>query len=354
MSLIEVLTLIGLVQGVMLSVGLVVRNKGKKNQNYYFILLITGISLALLAKLLFSAERYSQLPQIWFVADTMAYLIGPLWYLTIKRSTEPKIKFSWVDGMLLLPILYHFGFLIKIFTMSVEAFAVYESGADFIQSFYWFSLSVIAVNGGFLLRSYFFLKHFKGSSFPQTLVKGQQALITVTAFWLGSFIWNVFGDGSLNTQAYDAAFISLSLFTFGMAFMGIVKPASFYFLTQTYNASEEYALEKLAKDIQKHLEEYQSYLASDFSLQQLATDINANTVLTSKAINRSLKTSFSDLVNEYRVKHFLELVKSDKSKKYTHWALAQEAGFGNKVSFYNAFKKLMGTTPKVYVERQFN
>lgn len=354
MSVINVLSLIGLVQGVMLSVGLIVRNKGKKNQNYYFILLIAGISLALLSKLLFSAERYREFPQIWFVADIMAYLIGPLWYLTIKRSTEPKIRLSWIDIALFLPVLYHLGFLIKIFAMSKQAFILYETGAAFEQSFYWFSLSVIAVNAGFLLRSYFFLKHFSDSSFPRILIKGQQALIMVTAFWLVSFLVGVLGDGPLNTQAYDAAFISLTIFTFGMAFMAIVKPASFYFLTQTYNASELYALEKLAMDIRKHLEEYKSYMASDFSLQQLAIDINANAVLTSKAINRSLKTSFSDLINEYRVKHFLGLVKSNKSKNYTHWALAQEAGFGNKVSFYNAFKKLMGTTPKVYIERQIN
>lgn len=352
MSLIDVLSLIGLVQGVMLSVGLMVRNKGKSNQNYYFIALIAGISATLLVKLLFSIEQYSKFPQIWFVADTMAYLIGPLWYFTTKRSTEPLIKFSWIDLILFLPILYHLIFLVKIFLMSQEAFAFFESSVAFERSFYGFSLTVMAVNIGFLLRSHFFLKKFKDSSFPQTLVKGQRALIVVIAFWFGSFIAGISSGEAMNTQAYDVAFISLAIFTFGMAFMAIVKPASFYFLTQTYNASEIYALEKVALDIRKHLEEHRSFLESDFNLQQLAAAIGVNQVLTSKAINRSLKTSFSDLVNEYRVKHFLDLLKSEKSKNYTHWAMAQEAGFGNKVSFYNAFKKLMGTTPKAFITQK--
>jgi len=97
------------------------------------------------------------------------------------------------------------------------------------------------------------------------------------------------------------------------------------------------------------IQEKEPFLKSNFSLNELSTEIQSNPVLTSKAINRVLKSTYNDLMNEYRIKYFLRLAREERMKNLTHWAIAQEAGFGNKVSFYKAFKKMMGTTPKVYL-----
>ncbi|MEL6142865.1 MAG: helix-turn-helix domain-containing protein, partial [Bacteroidota bacterium] len=108
-------------------------------------------------------------------------------------------------------------------------------------------------------------------------------------------------------------------------------------------------LVQIAESAQIYLHEKQPFLKPGYTLQELSEDIQSSPVLTSKAINRVLKTNFNELMNEQRVKHFIRLARLERSEHLTLWGIAQEAGFGNKVTFYKAFKKQMGTTPKVYL-----
>ena len=104
MDILEIILLIGVIQGFFLSIGLWVKNIGKQKQNYYFLGLIMIVAFTLLAKLLFSVERYWVFPHIWFFVDIAAYAIGPLWYLTIVKSIKPRVVLSWQDYLLLSPI----------------------------------------------------------------------------------------------------------------------------------------------------------------------------------------------------------------------------------------------------------
>ena len=92
------------------------------------------------------------------------------------------------------------------------------------------------------------------------------------------------------------------------------------------------------------------FLDPNFSLHELSKSIDSTPILTSKAINHYLKTNFKDLMNEFRINHFIRMAKNTDYNNLTHWALAQESGFGNKVSFYKAFKKMTGSTPKAYLD----
>ena len=84
-------------------------------------------------------------------------------------------------------------------------------------------------------------------------------------------------------------------------------------------------------------------------MNDLSNSINSNTVLTSRAINQILESNFNELVNAYRIKHFTSIAKADRNRHFTLWAIAQESGFGNKATFYSAFKKVTGSTPKRYL-----
>lgn len=351
MSAFTIILFIGIIQGVFLSLGLLVKNWGRKKQNPFFYALILLISVALLAKLLFDVERYHAFPHIWFFADIAAYAIGPLWYFTILKSIQPQVSLKTSDYFLLLPVLYHVFFLVYLLTLSRQELIQTAQLEWFDWSFYGFCLTVLIVNGGFIWKSRQLLQRYQDTRFPDLLIKGQYVFLGILSIWLISFIGSFFVNvgGNINLNVYHYAFVSLSFLTFGLAFFALIRPASFYFLTQTYDDSETYVLQQIAEGIQKHLEEEQPYLRADYNLANLSAAVQSNPVLTSKAINRVLATNFNDLINERRVRHFLKLAKQDRARQFTLWAIAQEAGFGNKATFYKSFRKNMGTNPKAYL-----
>lgn len=350
MSLFRLILLIGIVQGFFLGIALIIKNYDKKKQNYYFLSLVFLISIALLSKFLFTKERYNTWPQIWFLADLIAYCIGPLWYFTIQKSIFPKVQIKLKEWLLLSPTLFHIGFLLFIFCLTKDELLQASESFEFALSFYVFCLTVLIVNSGYLLKAHRLLKEYRDSQFPNLLIKGQYVFLVILVVWMLAFLLsfllaNVY---TVNINTYNFAFISFAFLTFGLAFLALIRPASFYFLTQTFDSSETYVLQQIAESVELYIREHEPYLQAGFSLNQLAKEIDSNPTLTSKAINRILKTSYSDLMNEYRVKHFLAIAQEEQWQRLTHWAIAQEVGFGNKVSFYKAFRKLTGTTPKQY------
>ena len=70
------------------------------------------------------------------------------------------------------------------------------------------------------------------------------------------------------------------------------------------------------------------------------------TSLSAKFLNEYNKTSFFDFINEYRVQEARRIIRHTPG--FTLLQVGYEAGFNNKTSFVNAFKRFAGQTPSVY------
>ncbi len=119
-----------------------------------------------------------------------------------------------------------------------------------------------------------------------------------------------------------------------------------------FNLSEEQIL--LYVDlIKKEMEDNCLYLNQDLQIIDLATRINIPVHQCSFVINNHIGKNFRDWINSYRIAHFLTqypiLV-----DKITIEAIAQEAGFKNQATFYNAFKKEKGIMPTAYFSQGEN
>ncbi|MDB2526762.1 helix-turn-helix domain-containing protein, partial [Mariniblastus sp.] len=60
------------------------------------------------------------------------------------------------------------------------------------------------------------------------------------------------------------------------------------------------------------------------------------------------KMNFYQFINEFRIKKFKRLMETSKVQQFTLLGLAIESGFHSKSTFYAAFKKFEGMTPKQY------
>ena len=83
------------------------------------------------------------------------------------------------------------------------------------------------------------------------------------------------------------------------------------------------------------------YRDPNYSAKKLAEELNTNTRYISAVVNIRFHQNYSSLVNEYRLtdKRYLDKTMEE---------ISAMVGFANRQSFYAAFYKILGTTPRGY------
>jgi AraC-like DNA-binding protein len=109
-------------------------------------------------------------------------------------------------------------------------------------------------------------------------------------------------------------------------------------------------LQVLAQGIEEYLMQSGMYTNPDLTIGILAKGMNISTEKISAAINKEMNKNFFDLINEKRVDKAKELL-SNKINQMTIEAIAYEAGFNSRASFYRAFKKCTSLTPSEYLSQ---
>lgn len=95
--------------------------------------------------------------------------------------------------------------------------------------------------------------------------------------------------------------------------------------------------------LEKFVAHARPYLNNELRLQELAEMVNIPPHHLSQVINEHLQTTFFDYINQHRVEEAKKLILSDKGSSLLE--IAFKAGFNNKTSFTNAFKKFTAKTP---------
>ncbi|MDL2302835.1 helix-turn-helix domain-containing protein [Dysgonomonas sp. OttesenSCG-928-D17] len=96
------------------------------------------------------------------------------------------------------------------------------------------------------------------------------------------------------------------------------------------------------------------YKDLDLTLDSLSRQINVNRNYLSKAINKTTGKNFNTYINEHRIKEAIKIMSNPKSDLISIDAIALEVGFGNRISFYQSFKKITGLTPSDFRNNKSN
>jgi AraC-like DNA-binding protein len=115
----------------------------------------------------------------------------------------------------------------------------------------------------------------------------------------------------------------------------------------------EMELKTMANKIIDYLNNSKPYLDPEYNLEIMARDLNITRQNISVAINDTIGKNFYQLINEYRVEEFKQLVLDSKHHNITLLGLAYDAGFNSKSSFNRIFKEITGSTPSSY-KNEFN
>ena len=90
------------------------------------------------------------------------------------------------------------------------------------------------------------------------------------------------------------------------------------------------------------------YKDPDSSSNQLAEDLDTNTRYVSAVVNVRFNMNYTSLVNEYRIKDACYLLADKRHAERNMEEVSVMVGFANRQSFYAAFYKIMGITPRAY------
>ena len=115
------------------------------------------------------------------------------------------------------------------------------------------------------------------------------------------------------------------------------------------SGEENINLSNLYIDVLRRIEREKLYLDPAFSLQELSEKMKRSSRYVSQALGEVGKTSFPNLVNNFRINEARRLIADNPN--ITVIELMEKTGFGSRQSFNRNFKTATGFTPSEYQER---
>ena len=102
--------------------------------------------------------------------------------------------------------------------------------------------------------------------------------------------------------------------------------------------------------ITRQMEEDRLFLKKGLSKEDLARAVHSNSRYISDCINRKAGCSFTDYVNDYRIRYARQLLYENPDMRLAD--ISEESGFSSEVTFYRNFKARTGQTPGEWLDAQ--
>jgi AraC-like DNA-binding protein len=109
-------------------------------------------------------------------------------------------------------------------------------------------------------------------------------------------------------------------------------------------------IERWKRSLNKFMEQDKPYLNPLFRLHNLSEALDIAPHHCSYLINIEYGKNFNQWVNEHRIEHFINLYQQHSST-HTLEALAHQSGFSNRRTLHNAFMKIHGQPPGVFLQQ---
>lgn len=113
---------------------------------------------------------------------------------------------------------------------------------------------------------------------------------------------------------------------------------------------DEEKIRELITRLRIIMEEEKLYLNPEFTLADAAGKLETNRTYLSRAVNAVYGINFSSYINDLRIKEAIRRISSGEVSHLNMEGLAQQCGFGNRVTFNRAFQKFTGISPSFFIK----
>jgi AraC-like DNA-binding protein len=365
-KLLDVIVLIGICQGVFLSLTIQRISNNNKKANAILSILIIISTLMLVGRVLM-LRFFSEWVFLWaIVFDVVIYLFGPLFYLYTKRLLFKENAPIVLNKLHFLPA---FTFLLVaccylLYYTPAEYFQAYRRGELFLM----FDLVLITgmvSNFYYLVRSFGLLRKFRHTE-KDTFSFNQGPIRFITFFliaigaimvaWLLGYLNTKLFDSFLTYIGYDAIWIAIPVFIYIIGYFSLKQPELFRIASQKDEIPKKSRLAKeevyqLQEKLDSLMINERVYLQSNLTLAEVSEKIETSTNNLSWLLNNTYETTFYDFINGYRVKEFVIKVSNEEHLLHTILALSMDVGFNSKSTFNKAFKSEMNETPSDFIKK---
>lgn len=114
---------------------------------------------------------------------------------------------------------------------------------------------------------------------------------------------------------------------------------------------EPYAVSPGYQQIHRFFTVDKGFRDPDLSLASMAGQFSMSRNKLSHNLQQYYGMNFPEIINRFRIHHFLELLKEEDSRLLKVETLILQSGFQHKTTFYLAFKRVMHTNPSTYLKQ---
>lgn len=373
-SIYDQLIIFAFIQSLFLLGVLMLSPRYRAHINVHMIVLIAALAMGLGGKIAYMYGAWGGTLRLVMLSEVATLLFGSSIYLFV-RSHLRGVSVSRRDLYHYLPAIgYVTVLVIYFFLPSRETMRARSDSGELLRVVYIFHAFGLMVNAAYWVLSWQVYRRFHRESeressysvetkfFYWLLVLMGIGWVTWIAIYIYSLV-QTYGMGHSEMGQFEIQmrlfiWLAIGFIVLFLSFYAITYPRVFQSLPEL--TSRKYAqsklstddLDRLKADLDQLMESKKPYLNNKLLKSELAQLMGIPSPELARLLNERIGMNFFDYVNYYRIKEFIALAQEDKSKNYTFYGLAQEAGFNSKTTFNKSFKKLMGQSPSQYFKNQ--
>ncbi len=353
---------IGIAQGLFLITLILFKKSANVLASRLMVGMLVPMVVSHIGYLAIRTDLINILPQLFGLPFGSVFLFGPLFYLYVRAVIDPDFRMTWLSALHFLP--YAVQFIMNIpFLLMDKALWI-----DFVREFMagqlqigGYATVVLGLQNAhllvYLIGTFRWVRsqneresnYFVPVGVRMRWVKGlifAFALFLLTVFLLYVFIVVRGKFDPLTNYVYTAITTAIIYY---VAFVFVLKPQiispDFNQRYRSYMPFEGENGKIYIEKLQSLFDERKIFIDPDLKLSTVADCLGLPQHQVSKLINDKFGKSFTELVNEYRVREFMQRVNDPAFRSHSLLGIALDVGFSSKSSFNSAFKKITGKTP---------
>jgi AraC-like DNA-binding protein len=375
-SIWHILVLIGGIQGLILSLVLLVRSRKRDDPAPYRLLsiLILSVSIDMVFTYLSISGISARFPSILFISDPLYTLSGCLLYLFVQALLSKRFVFKTRYLFFFIPFFIEVGFFIVSSRAPQEnlhtLYNLTSGGPQAIDyAFFWalelvFNLGMTGAAACALRRYTLRLKDHVTEIGKFSLRWLRNFILLALVFFTLQVVFLLLfisGISSIAT-AFIYSYVLMAVCFYLMSYWALSDPVVYVPATierkditaksttgkYQKNPLHSKQVESIASDLLQIMEEERLYLTNGIKLDDIARRLSTSPNTVSQIINQHLKMNFYDFINRYRVDEAKRLMHDPAQRDLTLLAIAMNAGFSSKSTFNKVFKEYTDSTPSQY------
>ena len=346
---------------------LLVRPHHNKSAHRLILALLAVLLAININNLWYAGRIYYTYPMMSGLGRGLSLLVGPMVFLYTRAITDAKFRFRWLQLLHIIPYL-----LVQLLLYLQPHPDDINEGIALIDNFMNEGIPATPIS---LTRFVIYVAHLityilLSEKVVRNLKQGDQdyliagsrrkrwimqinILLTALTLVLVIAMINAFMYGYHSFTVNFWLTLVYSAFIYLLAYQAVANAREllpdFNKKYNTINLKQDRKAEILP-GLLALFEEEKVFLNAELKLADVASRLETPPHVLTSLINTELNKSFFELLNEYRVKEFINRSKDPALSHLSIFGIAQEVGYKSKSTFNMAFKKQTGQTPSEYLK----